>query len=114
MSFSPVFHSDCKKCNSIWWLLIASLYLCIYLFGGIGDVGGYHCEKIVGLRIGSQIWLEYKLKTASCYSKSLENFVKHQGILKSKILFSCSGVMILKYKKNIKVQNSVLRGQLNF
>ena len=29
----PVFHSDCKKCNSIWWLLIASLYLCIYLFG---------------------------------------------------------------------------------
>ena len=26
MSFSPVFHSDCQKCNSIWWLLIASLY----------------------------------------------------------------------------------------
>ena len=35
MSFSPVFHSDCKKCNSIWWLLIASLYLCIYLFGSL-------------------------------------------------------------------------------
>ena len=72
MSFSPVFHSDCKKCNSTWWLLIATLYLCIYLFGslrasslggggggegkedppprelarvfgGIGDGRGYHC-----------------------------------------------------------------------
>ena len=35
MSFSPVFYSVCKKCNSIWWLLIASLYLCIYLFGSL-------------------------------------------------------------------------------
>ena len=42
MSFSPVFHSDCKKCNSIWWLLIASLYLCIYLFGSLraNSLGG--------------------------------------------------------------------------
>ena len=42
MSFSPVFHSDCKKCNSIWWLPIASLYLCIYLFGSLraSSLGG--------------------------------------------------------------------------
>ena len=42
MSFSPVFQSDCKKCNSIWWLLIASLYLCIYLFGSLraSSLGG--------------------------------------------------------------------------
>ena len=40
--FSPVFHSDCKKCNSMWWLLIASLYLCIYLFGSLraSSLGG--------------------------------------------------------------------------
>ena len=42
MSFSPVFHSDYKKFNSIWWLLIASLYLCIYLFGSLraSSLGG--------------------------------------------------------------------------
>ena len=53
MSFSPVFHSDCKKCNSIWWLLIASLYLCIYLFGsreqallGVGGGGAGGGKRI--------------------------------------------------------------------
>ena len=30
--------------------LIASLYLCNYQFWGVSDAGGYHCEKIVGLR----------------------------------------------------------------
>ena len=42
MSFSPVFYSDYKKRNSIWWLLIASLYLCIYLFGSLraSSLGG--------------------------------------------------------------------------
>ena len=93
---SPVFHSDCKKCNSIWWLLIASLYLCIYLFGSLraSSLGGggregergstpkRACSQAIYLgelamlevisvccRLHaphSQIWPEYELETASC------------------------------------------------
>ena len=47
-----------------------------YLFGGIGDAGGYH-SLLKDCRLyapHSQIWAEYKLETASCYFRNDVNF----------------------------------------